>query len=145
MTRLEITYKFISYTVTAVLIYCFCEYIGSVFLNSFNSDFINLITTIFAINVASTSIVFSKLKEINNDIGINFSEARGELRIGFRNQIILIGLSFVIQLPLNSPLVSIGWLDLILNSISIVIFIYFLEITYDLGKSIIELFTSNEI
>lgn len=140
---LEQIYKFISYAAISISLVVLSNCIESNFLIDFNKDFITLITTLFAINVASTSIVFSKLKEINSKSGINFIETRKELEFGFRIQIILIAVTFLLQIFISSKIIDNNCLNIILNSSTIFLFCYFLEITYDLGKTIILLFTKD--
>lgn len=146
-------YKGVTFALVSCLAVLLSNYLESTFLKSFNDDFIALITTIFAINVASISIIYTKLKdltliepekEIDNKVYDkvmeHFSNAKNKLKNGFRTQIILIGLTFLLQILLNSEIIINCWVS-VFNTITILIFLYFLDLTYDLGKSIIELFT----
>lgn len=148
------TYKYISFVAVSLVIVIFSELIGSSFLDKFNDDFIILISTIFTINVASTSIIYTRLKEIsisidenekNKDIATqiknHFTKAKDSLSIGFKTQIILIGVTFLLQIILHSDVVLNCYWYMAFNTMIIFIFIYILELTYDLGECIIELFT----
>lgn len=144
MIRIEIdsVYKTISYVTVSALLVWISDCINSNFIDTFNDGFISLITTLFAINVASTSIVFSKLKEIQLETGAEFTGTRRELGLGFKSQILLIGVTFIIQVLYNSSLIDNETFNFIIKSSTVIIFIYFLDITYDLGKVIMELFST---
>lgn len=136
-------YKSVTYLVIAFLICFAAEKLKSDFINNFGGNFISLLTTLLAINIASGSLIAGKLKEINIKTGQKFEKTSKELRRSLTIQLILIAISFFILLLKSSKIISdcIGAsaLSLISNTITIGIFIYYLDTIKDLGQALFSL------
>ena len=136
-------YKSVTYIVIAFLICLFAQEIESSFINDFANNFIGLLTTLLAINIASGSLIAGKLKEISIQTGHGFDKTKKELKRSLSVQLVLIAISFVILLiktsKLFSNLLGANTLALVSNTITVAIFIYYLDTIKDLGQALFSL------
>lgn len=133
-------YKSVTYLVIAFLINLGSKYLGSDFIDGFTNEFISFLTTLLAINIASSSLIASQLKDVHEKTGQSFSSTISELKRSLIIQLILIGVAFVFLTLKKSVIlektISRGTLTLICNTVNLTIFIYFLDTIYDLGKAL---------
>ncbi len=136
-------YKSVTYLVIAFLISLFAQKIESSFINDFSNNFIGLLTTLLAINIASGSLIAGKLKEISIQTGQAFDKTRKELKRSLSVQLVLITISFLVLLLKTSKVISNILTDNILliasNTITVAIFIYYLDTIRDLGRALFSL------
>ncbi|MCT8335814.1 hypothetical protein NUH30_19160 [Leptospira sp. 85282-16] len=104
-------------------------------LNYLTNNLISIEIALLAINISSSGIILSRLKEIAPED--SFSETIKEIKITIFEQIILIGLtliSFILLDTKENEFVSVlrDWLLFLINGI----FAYFLFILFDISKSI---------
>lgn len=141
-------YKTVTFLVISFVLCFIAQKLESNFINSFSDDFIALLTTLLAINIASGSLIAGKLKEINLISGEKFEKTRKELKRSLSIQIVLIVISFIILLLKSSQKISIivgdSLLELISNTITVGIFIYYLDTIKDLGKALFSLLNFDE-
>lgn len=136
-------YKSVTYLVVAFLVCLFAQRIESPFINDFSNNFIGLLTTLLAINIASGSLIAGKLKEISLQTGHDFNRTKKELKRGLTVQLILVAISFFVLLIKGSKLVTVllgtDKLALISDTITVAIFIYYLDTIKDLGQALFSL------
>ena len=136
-------YKSVTYLVVSFLICYLSVLLKSNFVNGFADNFIALLTTLLAINIASGSLIAGKLKEINIATGQKFEKTVSELKKSLTIQLILIAISFIVLLLKSSKLISgligVSNLEIITNTITIGIFIYYLDTIKDLGLALFSL------
>jgi hypothetical protein len=136
-------YKTITFLVISFLICLFGQYLGSTFIDDFSSNFIGLLTTLLAINVASGSLIAGRLKEINLVTGHKFEKTKKELKRSIIIQLILICITFIVLLFKTSLLLSniLGHKTLILasNTVTVAIFLYYLDSIKDLALALFSL------
>jgi hypothetical protein len=141
-------YKSVTYLVFAFIICLFAQKIESSFINDFSNNFIGLLTTLLAINIASSSLIASKLKEISIQTGHGFDKTKKELKRSLSVQLILIALSFIILLFRTSKVISnifgTSTLLLVSNTFTVAIFIYYLDTIKDLGRALFSLLDFEE-
>lgn len=141
-------YKSVTYLVIAFLICFVADKLKSNFINNFGENFISLLTTLLAINIASGSLIAGKLKEINIKTGQKFENTSKELRRSLTIQLVLIAISFFVLLLKSSKIISdcigVSALSLISNTITIGIFIYYLDTIKDLGQALFSLLNFND-
>lgn len=141
-------YKSTTYLVIAFLICYAADKLESNFINNFGENFISLLTTLLAINIASGSLIAGKLKEINLKTGQKFDNTSKELKRSLTVQLVLIASSFFVLLLKSSKIISdsigISNLYLISNTITIGIFIYYLDTIKDLGLALFSLLNFND-
>lgn len=136
-------YKTFAYLFFSFLLSFLSTKIDSQFINDFSQNFITLLTTLLAINIASSSLIAGKLKELNIKTGQNFEKTRKELKRSLSIQLILIAISFILLMfktsSLFCDLLGAEYLNLISNTITVSIFIYYLDTIKDLGKALFSL------
>ncbi|MAC94588.1 MAG: hypothetical protein CMC96_03705 [Flavobacteriales bacterium] len=141
-------YKSITYLVLALLLSLLGHYIESSFISEFAKDFISLLTTLLAINIASSTLIAGKLNEINSRTGQNFSKTSKELKRSLNIQLILIGVAFIALLLSNSQLLEVklgkNALTISRNTLTVGIFIYYLDTLKDIGQALFSLLNFNE-
>lgn len=136
-------YKYIAFTTISFLLAFFAMRLESTFADKFAENILALLTTLFAINIASSTLIAGKLREIQDKTGFAFEKTKKNLKWSFYEQIILIGVSFIVAIARESKyLQSLTEPDickLICNSIIFFTFISYLEIIRDIGKSLFDL------
>ena len=67
----------------------------STFADKFAENILALLTTLFAINIASSTLIAGKLREIQEKTGFQFTKTKKSLKGSFYEQIIFIGVAFL--------------------------------------------------
>ena len=126
-------------------------FLKSDFLSNFiEEDLVGLLLTLLAINTATSTVISSKLEEISERTGADFSDVVKEIKFSLLEQIIMIILSIILLISLSSEVLlkSIEDIDLIFRIVLTTILIYSIEILRDTGVTIfniiIELNRKNE-
>lgn len=113
--------------------------VKSVFLDSFlSSNIVIILVTILAINIAITSILIPKLKDIEDNEDISFTNTYREIRLSFLEQIILIGLSIIVMIFKSSSMIVSLWdySSMLMTIILTTIFIYSVISLWDTGNAL---------
>lgn len=141
-------FKLVTFLTISFIICYLSIILESDFVNGFADDFIALLTTLLAINIASSSLIAGKLKELNIQTGHKFEKTTKELKRSLTIQLILIAISFIVLLVKSSKMISgiIGFnnLEIITNTITIGVFIYYLDTIKDLGMALFSLLNFND-
>ena len=143
-------YKLVSFISISVLLAFFSMKLESNFADQFAENILSLLTTLFAINIASSTLIAGKLREIQNKTGCDFPKTKKNLKNSFYEQIMFIGVVFVFGLLRESKYIhhtiDIDKIKLICNSVLFLCFIYYIDIIRDIGKSLFDLldFTETE-
>lgn len=115
----------------------------SCFVDKFAENILALLTTLFAINIASSTLIAGKLREIQDSTGHDFAKTKKQLKRSFYEQIIFIGIAFFIGIIRESNYLQLSFnlndLKLICDSLLFFCFIYYLDIIRDIGKSLFDL------
>jgi hypothetical protein len=109
------------------------------FLSNFlKNNLVGLLLTLLAINTATSSVISSKLEEISQRTGANFQEVIKEVKIALIEQIILIALSVLLLIVLDSKKIdfNIFYLKHIVNVFLCSILVYAIDILRDTGVTI---------
>lgn len=132
----------------ALILSLIAHWIESSFISEFAANFIPLLTTLLAINIASGSLIAGKLKEISSNTNLSFEPTHSALKKGLWVQLTLIGISFFVLMLFSSKKIRIGIGEEIssvsVNTIVLGIFIYYLDTIRDLGKALFALLNHNE-
>lgn len=127
------------YLVVSILLNGLSSWLGSVFLNNFlDSNIIIVLVSILAVNIAITSILIPKLKETSDNCNADFSNTYREIKISFREHILLIVVSIIILVVKHSQLLhsKIECLDIMSNTLLLAILIYGIALLWDTGNAI---------
>ena len=104
------------------------------------TNIINLQITLLAINTATLGLIISKIYEILKEYPlIDLAQPIKEMKVSLKEQIILIGISFISLILLNNNLENIIDFEhkkLILNIILLSVLVYCIDILRDTGKAV---------
>ena len=141
-------YKIVAFLSISVLLAFIVMKLESTFADKFAENILALLTTLFAINIASSTLIAGKLREIQEKTGYQFKKTKKSLKSSFFEQIIFIGLAFLFGLLRESnylkTILDCEYLKLICNSILFYTFISYLDIIRDIGKSLFDLLEFDE-
>lgn len=136
-------YKSVTFIVLSFILALISLKLKSSFSDKFADNVLALLTTLFAINIASSTLIAGKLREIQNVTGHPFIQTKKNLKNSFYEQIIFIIIAFIIGLIRESNylkiIINIDNLKLICNSVLFLSFIYYIDIIRDLGKALFDL------
>lgn len=136
-------YKYIAFVSLSFILSYLGMKLESTFADKFAENILALLTTLFAINIASSTLIAGKLREIQDKTGYKFVKTKNNLKSSFYEQITLIAIAFVIGMARESKylqnLIESETCMLICNSILFFCFIAYLEIIRDIGKSLFDL------
>lgn len=127
------------YIVLGALIRFICSLIDSNFLVAFLSDnLVTLLIALLAINTTTGSVVMTKLREVIERHGGNFSSTLGQLKLSILEQLIYIILAIFLLILLGSKPIteSSQYIKPWLESGLIAVFIASLHNLYDTANSI---------
>lgn len=141
-------YKIITFLVIGSIIsFASCE-LQSTFVIKFSENILPLLTTLFAINIASSTLIASKLREIQDKTNFEFTSTKKNLKTSFYEQIFLIGLAFIFGIIRESNLLHLHFTKETIYCISDAIiffsFIYYLDIIRDIGLALFDLLNFND-
>jgi hypothetical protein len=117
--------------------------LGSSFVNKFAENILTLLTTLFAINIASSTLIAGKIREIQDTSGVDFHNTKKNLKNSFYEQIILIAIAFIFSMLRESKYLKNAFsectLILLCDTILFFSFIFYIDIIRDIGKSLFDL------
>lgn len=136
-------YKIIAFASISIFFAFLAFKLESTFAEKFAENIIALLTTLFAINIASSTLIAGKVREIQEKTGHPFTKTKKNLKNSFYEQIIFIGLAFIFGLLRESKYLQTHFnpdnLKIICNSVLFFTFIYYLDVIRDIGKSLFDL------
>lgn len=113
--------------------------LGSTFLGTYlRENLITLLIALLAINTTTSSVVMTKLREIADSKGGDFSGTVEQLRISVYEQVVLVLLAVVVLILSDSRVVvdACAWAEFVLNTILAAIFVAGIYALYDTATSI---------
>ncbi len=141
-------YKIVTFICISALLAFFVMKLESDYADKFADNILALLTTLFAINIASSTLIAGKLREIQDKTGYDFPETKKNLKSSFYEQILFIGIAFVFGLLRESKYIqnvmNVETIKFICNSVLFICFIYYLDIIRDIGKSLFDLLDYKE-
>ena len=115
------------------------SWLGSTYLESFLSqNLITLLVALVAINTTTLSVVLTKIREILDKLGGNFTRTATEMKISIVEQIMLVVAAALVQLLGSSRVIvaSVPATPIISNVVLLAIFAYAIHIVYDTANSV---------
>lgn len=141
-------YKIVTFVFVSISFAFLAFKLESSFADKFAENILALLTTLFAINIASSTLIAGKLREIQDKTGHPFTKTKKNLKRSFYEQLIFIALAFVFGLLRESKILQASLnpdtLKIICNSVLFFNFIYYLDIIRDIGKSLFDLLDFGE-
>lgn len=120
----------------------------STFVIKFSENILPLLTTLFAINIASSTLIASKLREIQDKTNFEFTSTKKNLKSSFYEQIFLIALAFIFGITRESNVLHIQFsketIYYISDAVIFFTFIYYLDIIRDIGLALFDLLDFNK-
>lgn len=141
-------YKIVTFVSISAFFAFIVMKLESNFANNFAESILALLTTLFAINIASSTLIAGKLREIQQKTDHKFTKTKKSLKSSFYEQIIYISIAFLFGIFRESKylenLLDSANLKLICDSILFFTFISYLDIIRDIGKSLFDLLEFDE-
>jgi hypothetical protein len=109
---------------------------SSFFSNFLKDNLVSLLLTLLAINTATSAVISAKLEEISERTGADFVDVIKEIKKSLIEQIILISLSVIFLIILESKFTVNYVLIIIVNIILSTILVYAIDILRDTGVTI---------
>jgi hypothetical protein len=131
--------KNISFFIVIALVVSFIgNALDSKFLFTYLAEnIIGLLLTLLAINTATSGLIASKIQDIIVQFPkFNFSDTIREMKKSLLEQIILIIISIVCLLIMNSAIITYQFKDMIGNTVLIAVLTYAVNILWDTGKGV---------
>lgn len=141
-------YKIIAYLAVS----CFLSWLSysneNSFFIGFNNIVIPLLATLLAINITTSSLIAGELRKIQTaNPNSKIKDAKYEIKRIFKTQLFLIcsllGLFIIKDCSLIVEYIEQKYIDIAVNACVVGVFIYFLEIIYDLGCSLFDIINHN--
>jgi hypothetical protein len=103
-----------------------------------SKNLITLLIALVAINTTTLSVVLTKIREISDKLGGDFSRTAKEMKISIAEQVILVILAFIVEVLGTSSLIIANFphITFISNVVLIAVFSYALYILYDTANSV---------
>jgi len=127
------------FLVMATILVVFSKSIASLFLFEFiKNNLITILIALLAINTTTGSVVMTKLRDISDKNGVDFSSTIGELRSSIVEQVVFIILGIILLILAGSPIILelYEYMSEILNILLVSVFIGSLYNLYDTANSI---------
>lgn len=131
--------SFSLFLVVGILATLLTNWLQSTFIFDFlSANLITLLIALVAINTTTLSVVLTKIREITDKIGGNFSNTAKEMKVSITEQVILIIVTAITQVMAGSPLVTSSFpsMHFVSSVILIGVFSYSLYILYDTANSV---------
>jgi hypothetical protein len=129
----------IVYLFIVVAIAALSEILNSSALTTFYAtNLVMLLITLLAINTATSSIVLTKLKDIGDAKGFDFSESFDEIKLSIWEQVALIAFSIILSVLNDSKVIQdcLKYHHFIFLSLNTTIFVFAIDILRSTASSI---------
>lgn len=144
--------KFTIYALISCSISFLTFWSKSNFISNFSNTIIPLLSTILTINITTSALLSSEIKKFilnTPNSETHFKDTITEIKWTFKIQIILISSLFIILIIKDIPFLTSTeelkkWNQIITDAYVIGVFIYFLEIIYDLGIALFQILEHNK-
>ena len=126
------------YIIIAFLICLVSSYLKSDFLFKYlTENIIGLLLTLLAINTATLGLIASKIQDmLEKHPKMSFKNTTREMKFSLTEQVILIIVSVIALIVLNSSVVQFQYKELALNTILVGVLIYSVNILWDTRKAV---------
>ena len=126
------------YIIIAFLICLLSKILKSDFLFKYlTENIIGLLLTLLAINTATLGLIDSKIQDMLEKYPkMRFKKTTKEMKFSLTEQVILIIVSVISLIVLNSSVVQFEYKELVLNTVLVGVLIYSVNILWDTGKAV---------
>ncbi|MFD1770864.1 hypothetical protein [Sphingobacterium suaedae] len=141
-------YKILTFIFISIIAAYASHLLNSSFANKFAENILALLTTLFAINIASSTLIASKIREIQDKTSYAFKKSKTSLKSVFHEQIVIIVIAFVASLLRESSILqdflSKKIVCILSDSVIFFTFIFFIDVIKDIGVALFELLDFEE-
>lgn len=126
------------YIVIAFILCLLSKYLKSEFLFKYlTENIIGLLLTLLAINTATLGLIASKIQDmLEKHPKISFKNTTKEMKFSLTEQVILIIVSVISLIILDSKVIIFEFKELLLNTVLVGVLIYSVSILWDTGKAV---------
>lgn len=127
------------FLIIGLLVTLLAKWLQSVFISTFLSEnLITLLVALVAINTTTLSVVLTKIREISDQLGGDFSRTAKEMKLSIAEQVVLVILAVLTQVIGSSSLINHSYpiIGFISDVILVSIFSYAIYILYDTANSV---------
>ena len=126
------------YIVVAFILCLLSKYLKSDFLFKYLTDnIIGLLLTLLAINTATLGLIASKIQDmLEKHPKMSFKNTTKEMKFSLTEQVILIIVSVIALVVLDSEIITFQFKELLLNTVLVSVLIYSVNILWDTGKAV---------
>lgn len=134
------TFKNIAVSIVlGIVIVAISSWLRSSFLDSFFGEtLIVVLVSLWAINTATTSVIMTKLREISDVSGQDFSKSISQLKLAMKEQVGVVISGFVLSILKSSSLWASAWPQhgFVMDTLLSATFIYAILVLFDLAQSV---------
>lgn len=126
------------YIVVAFALCLLSKYLESNFLFKYLTDnIIGLLLTLLAINTATLGLIASKIQDMLEKYPkMSFKQTTNEMKFSLTEQVVLIIISVISLIILDSKVIIFQYKELLLNTVLVSVLIYSISILWDTGKAV---------
>lgn len=126
------------YIIVAFILCLLSKYLKSEFLFKYLiENIIGLLLTLLAINTATLGLIASKIQDLlEKHPKMSFKNTTSEMKFSLTEQVILIIVSVISLILLDSKIIVFEHKELLLNTILVSVLIYSVSILWDTGKAV---------
>jgi hypothetical protein len=127
------------FLVISAIVQSISVWLQSDFMESFlKANLITLLLALMAINTTTISVIMTKLREISDDSGVDFSKTISSMKESIVEQVILLVIAVLILIVQSSVLLSNMWngMNTVTTILLITTFLYAVQILYDTAQGV---------
>ncbi|MDP1624518.1 MAG: hypothetical protein Q8L64_01995 [bacterium] len=127
------------FLVISAIVQSLSAWLQSDFIESFlKANLITLLLALMAINTTTISVIMTKLREISDDSGVDFSKTINSMKESIVEQVILIVVAIFILILQSSALLVSKWngVNTVTTILLITTFMYAVQILYDTAQGV---------
>ena len=127
------------FLVIGTIIQSVSAWLQSEFIGGFlKANLITLLLALMAINTTTISVIMTKLREISDDSGVDFSKTISSMKESIVEQVVLIAIAIFILILQSSTLLVHQWnnTNTVTTILLITIFLYAIQILYDTAQGV---------
>lgn len=127
------------FLVISAIVQTVSAWLQSNFIETFmKENLITLLLTLMAINTTTISVIMTKLREISDDSGIDFSQTIKAMKESITEQVVLLIIAVIVLIVQSSTMLASVWngINNVTTIILITTFLYAVQVLYDTAQGI---------
>lgn len=127
------------FLVISAIVQALSAWLQSDFIETFmKGNLITLLLALMAINTTTISVIMTKLREISDDSGIDFSQTIKAMKESITEQVVLLVIAVLVLMLQSSAMLASVWngINTITTVLLITTFLYAVQILYDTAQGV---------